>query len=172
MRIDPIIQISDCSKVIYILDCRSIAFFIYRYSAQQPLRIQPLTRKHQIDITQKRFLVPNVSTSKVKDVLSWANKPESKTIVKVIERFKNATYLELTLITGRTHQIRVHLAYKKHPVFNDTLYGAGQSKVKTEEQVLQSYYLRFTKPFGDEIIELEIEPDEKITKVLKYLKGL
>ena len=97
---------------------------------------------------------------------------ESKTIVKVIERFKNATYLELTLITGRTHQIRVHLAYKKHPVFNDTLYGAGQSKVKTEEQVLQSYYLRFTKPFGDEIIELEIEPDEKITKVLKYLKGL
>lgn len=97
---------------------------------------------------------------------------ESKTIVKVLERFKDATYIELTLITGRTHQIRVHLAYKKHPVFNDTLYGAGQSKVKTEEQVLQSYYLRFTKPFGDEIIELEIEPDEKITKVLKYLKGL
>ena len=97
---------------------------------------------------------------------------ESKTIVKVIERFKNATYIELTLITGRTHQIRVHLAYKKHPVYNDTLYGAGKGKVKTEEQVLQSYYLRFTKPFGDEIIELEIEPDEKITKVLKYLRGL
>lgn len=97
---------------------------------------------------------------------------ESQTLVKVIERFKDATYLELTLITGRTHQIRVHLSYKKHPVFNDTLYGAGQSKVKTEEQVLQSYYLRFTKPFGNEIIELEIEPDEKIKKVLKYLKGL
>ncbi len=96
---------------------------------------------------------------------------ESKTIVKVLERFKDATYVELTLITGRTHQIRVHLAYKKHPVFNDTLYGAGQSKVKTQEQVLQSYYLRFTKPFGDEIIELEIEPDEKLKKVLKYLRS-
>lgn len=93
----------------------------------------------------------------------------SKTIVKVLERFKDATYLELTLITGRTHQIRVHLKSINHPIYNDTLYGAGQGKVKTEEQVLQSYYLRFTKPFENEIIELEIEPDEKITKVLKYL---
>lgn len=96
---------------------------------------------------------------------------QSKTLVKVIERFKDATYIELTLITGRTHQIRVHMSYIKHPVFNDTLYGAGQSKVKTEEQVLQSYFLRFTKPFGDEIIELQIEPDEKIKKVLNYLRS-
>lgn len=95
----------------------------------------------------------------------------AKTIVKVIERFKDATYIELTLITGRTHQIRVHLKSINHPVYNDTLYGAGQGKVKTDEQVLQSYFLRFTKPFEDEIIELEIEPDEKIKKVLKYLRS-
>ena len=99
------------------------------------------------------------------------NGKESITIVKVIERFKDATYLDVTLITGRTHQIRVHLSHKGFPVFNDTLYGAGMAKVKTDEQVLQSYYLRFTKPFSDEIIELEIEPDEKITKVLKYLQN-
>ena len=96
----------------------------------------------------------------------------SKTVVKVIERFKEYTFVELTLITGRTHQIRVHMKSINHPVFNDTLYGAGQGKVKTDEQVLQSYYLRFTKPFGDEIIELKIEPDEKINKVIKYLRGL
>ena len=95
----------------------------------------------------------------------------SKTIVKILDRFKDATYLELTLVTGRTHQIRVHMKSINHPVYNDTLYGAGQGKVKTEEQVLQSYYLRFTKPFGDEIIELEIEPDDKIQKVLKYLRS-
>lgn len=97
---------------------------------------------------------------------------ESTTLVKVIERFGNeATYLELTLITGRTHQIRVHLSHKKHPVYNDTLYGAGQGKVKTEEQVLQSFHLEFTKPFGNEIIKLEIEPDEKIKKVLNYYRN-
>lgn len=95
----------------------------------------------------------------------------SRTIVKVLERFKDATYVELRLVTGRTHQIRVHLKSINHPIYNDSLYGAGQGKVKTEEQVLQSFFLRFTKPFGDEIIELEIEPDEKIQKVLKYLRS-
>lgn len=96
---------------------------------------------------------------------------ESKTLLKVLKRFGEATYVELTLITGRTHQIRVHTTYMNHPVYNDTLYGAGKGKVTTQEQVLQSYYLRFTKPFSDEIIELEIEPDEKVAKVLKYFEG-
>lgn len=95
----------------------------------------------------------------------------SKTILKVLKRFREATYIELTLVTGRTHQIRVHTSYKKFPVYNDTLYGAGKGKVNTEEQVLQSYYLRFTKPFGDEIIELQIEPDEKLNKVLNYFES-
>lgn len=96
---------------------------------------------------------------------------ESLTILKVLERFKEATYVELTLITGRTHQIRVHMSYMHHPVYNDTLYGAGVGRVKTEEQVLQSYYLRFTKPVTGEIIELEIEPDEKLDKVLTFYRN-
>lgn len=93
------------------------------------------------------------------------------TILKVLKRFNEATYVELTLITGRTHQIRVHTAYKQHPVYNDSLYGAGKGKVSTQEQVLQSYFLRFTKPFSDEIIELEIEQDEKLKKVLNYFES-
>jgi len=100
------------------------------------------------------------------------NGKESITRVKVLKRFKETSYLELELVTGRTHQIRVHLSHLKHPVYNDTLYGAGKGKVKTEEQVLQSFYLRFTKPFGDEIIELQIEPDEKLNKVLAYMERL
>jgi len=95
----------------------------------------------------------------------------SVTEFKVLERFKDCTYLELDLKTGRTHQIRVHLSYSGHPILNDTLYGGGNFKVKTQEQVLQSYKLSFTKPFSDDIIELEIEPDEKIKKVLRYLKN-
>lgn len=105
-----------------------------------------------------------------KMTVSKDGKP-SKTLVKVIERFKDTTYVELNLITGRTHQIRVHMKHINHPIYNDSLYGAGIGKVKTQEQVLQSFYLRFTKPFGDEIIELKIEPDEKIQKVLKYLRS-
>ena len=96
----------------------------------------------------------------------------SLTKLKVLEHFGNeATYVELTLVTGRTHQIRVHTSYKNHPVYNDTLYGSGEGKVKTREQVLQSYYLKFAKPFSTQIIELEIEPDEKLSKVLNYFKN-
>jgi len=107
--------------------------------------------------------------------------PEKMAVVKdgkpsltgfdVIKKFREATYLELDLKTGRTHQIRVHLSHIKHPILNDTLYGAGTFKVRTQEQVLQSYKLRFTKPFNNDTIELEIEPDEKIKKVLGYLES-
>lgn len=96
---------------------------------------------------------------------------ESVTLLKVLERFKEATYVELTLITGRTHQIRVHMSHKHHPVYNDSMYGSGESRVKTEEQVLQSYFLSFTKPVTGEIIELEIEPDEKLNKVLNFYRN-
>jgi 23S rRNA pseudouridine1911/1915/1917 synthase len=95
---------------------------------------------------------------------------ESISEVKVLERFKEATLIEVHLITGRTHQIRVHLSSIGHPVYNDTLYGFGKTKVKTEEQVLQSYKLAFPKPFNGEIIELEIPRDDKINKVINYLK--
>lgn len=95
---------------------------------------------------------------------------ESLTKVKVLERLHNATLVELTLITGRTHQIRVHMASIGHPVYNDTLYGFGKIKIKTEEQVLQSYKLEFTPPNSNEKICLEIKPDSKITKVLTSLK--
>ena len=91
---------------------------------------------------------------------------ESLTIVKVLKRFNDATLVELHLITGRTHQIRVHLSSIGHPVYNDTLYGFGKVKIKTEEQVLQAYKLEFTKPFSQERISLEIPPDEKFKKVL------
>lgn len=95
----------------------------------------------------------------------------SLTEFKVLKRFKECTYLELNLKTGRTHQIRVHLSRLHHPVLNDTLYGGGNFKVKTQEQVLQAYKLAFTKPFSDDIIELEIKPDEKINKILAYLEN-
>lgn len=103
------------------------------------------------------------------DVVFEGGKP-SLTELKVLEIFKDATLVELTLHTGRTHQIRVHLSHIGHPVYNDTLYGFGKVKIKTEEQVLQSYKLSFTKPFGDEIINLEIPKCEKLEKILKYLK--
>ena len=96
---------------------------------------------------------------------------DSTSIVKVLKRFNDATLVEIHLVTGRTHQIRVHMASIGHPVYNDTLYGFGKMKIKTEEQVLESYKLIFPRPMNGEQISLEIEPDEKFVKVIRALEG-
>lgn len=95
----------------------------------------------------------------------------SITIFKVIEQFKGYSYIELTLKTGRTHQIRVHMSHINHPIINDTLYNKIPFKIKTQEQVLQSYYLKFTVLKNDDIIERILSPDKDIEKVLNFLRS-
>lgn len=110
------------------------------------------------------------------------NKPEKFTVredgknavthYKVLEQYKGYSFIELTLETGRTHQIRAHMSYINHPIVNDSLYCGAQFKIKTTEQVLQSYKLRFTPLKKDDIIEIELLPDDDLTRVLNYLRSL
>ncbi len=86
---------------------------------------------------------------------------EAITLFKVLERFEDLTLVELELKTGRTHQIRCHMASINHPVYGDTLYGAKgfRSKLnfKTTEQLLMSYYLNFTHPKTGDIMEFKLD---------------
>lgn len=100
-----------------------------------------------------------------------ANGKPSITHYSVIERFKGYTYLDINLETGRTHQIRVHLSYIKHPIINDTMYGGPKLPVKTDEQVLQAYSLKFISPNDNKEHIVTIEPDNDIIKVLNYLRS-
>ena len=99
---------------------------------------------------------------------------------KVIEEYKGASLVELELKTGRTHQIRAHLASINHPVFGDSLYGAKSYmrnefyNLKTQEQLLQSYYLSFVHPKTKKFMEFQLNEDKfskDFIKVLNFLRS-
>ena len=96
------------------------------------------------------------------------NSKEAVTHFKVLERFKNTTLIECILETGRTHQIRVHLAYIKHPVLNDPTYG----KAKTEfGQMLHSKSIRLKHPRTEKELFFEIEPPKEFLDKLTELRN-
>ena len=96
------------------------------------------------------------------------NSKEAVTHFKVLERFKNTTLIECILETGRTHQIRVHLAYIKHPVLNDPTYG----KAKTEfGQMLHSKSIRLKHPRTGKELFFEIEPPKEFLDKLTELRN-
>ena len=65
---------------------------------------------------------------------------------QVLERFGDATFLQVELETGRTHQIRVHMAYCKHPILGDPVYGSTAPKLGLYTQALHGYKLTLTHP--------------------------
>lgn len=96
------------------------------------------------------------------------NGKESITHFKVIERFNNNTLIECLLETGRTHQIRVHMAYIGYPVTNDPLYGRGKS---TEfGQMLHSYSIKLKHPRTGKELSFEVEPPKEFQEKLESLK--
>lgn len=82
----------------------------------------------------------------VKRKVLTGGKP-AKTEYKVLEQVPGASLVELRLLTGRTHQIRVHMQFLGHPLFGDKLYGAQDNFAR---QALNCYYLDFPDPFKDQ----------------------
>ena len=95
----------------------------------------------------------------------------SVTHYKVLERFNTHTLLDINLETGRTHQIRVHMSYIHHPIVNDTMYGGSKLPVKTTEQVLQAYSLKFFSLCDNETKHIQINFDDDLEKTLNYLRS-
>jgi len=90
---------------------------------------------------------------------------------KVVERYPAATYIELGLETGRTHQIRVHMAYIKHPVIGDQVYGRKKQRFDTGGQVLHAKRLTFEHPATGELMEFETPVPGYFTRLAAELSG-
>lgn len=87
----------------------------------------------------------------------------------VLERYRNYTLVHCKLETGRTHQIRVHMNYIKHPIACDPLYGPKQT-LKGEGQYLHAKKLTFVHPTTKEVMTFECDLPEYFTKMIDNLK--
>ena len=88
----------------------------------------------------------------------------------VLERYRNATLVELILETGRTHQIRVHMEYIGHPVVNDAVYGQ-RKKVNDYGQMLHAAFLGFNHPITKKYMEFEVAPEKEFNEILELFKN-
>lgn len=97
------------------------------------------------------------------------NSKNAITHFKVLDRFNNHTLIECILDTGRTHQIRVHMAYIGFPVSNDPLYGRG--KADEFGQMLHSYSIKLKHPRTGKELSYEIDIPEKFKNRLELIKN-
>ena len=93
---------------------------------------------------------------------------DSRTAYRVLERIAGYSLLELDLETGRTHQIRVHLAYLGHPLLGDGLYGKRSPLL--ERHFLHAHRLGFQHPLSGETLELRSELPPDLAQVVEELR--
>lgn len=109
--------------------------------------------------------------NRLKMAVTPQNSKEAVTHYKVLQRFGNFTYIECRLETGRTHQIRVHMAYINHPLLGDAVYGPKKKVMGTETQMLHAKVLGFHHPRTGEYMEFNCPLPEEFIKVLNKLGG-
>lgn len=96
-----------------------------------------------------------------------ANGKKAQTRYRMLKQVEGASLVELRLLTGRTHQIRVHMAYLGHPLFGDPLYGINDN---FSRQALNCFYLAFPDPFDNERKqEIQIKDPEDMSKLWQKL---
>lgn len=95
---------------------------------------------------------------------------DAVTHYRVLRRFEKYTYVECVLETGRTHQIRVHMASIGHPLLGDTVYGAPSSPYRLEGQCLHAKILGFFHPVTGEYIETDAPLPEYFIRLLNNLR--
>ena len=104
-----------------------------------------------------------------KMAVNTKNGKEAITHYKVIQRFKDYTYIECQLETGRTHQIRVHMAYIGYPLLGDEIYTKRKCPFRLTGQTLHAYILGFKHPRTNEYIETIAPIPEYFEKLLTIL---
>lgn len=106
---------------------------------------------------------------RLKMAINYKNGKEAVTHYKVLKRLNNYTFVACVLETGRTHQIRVHMASIQHPLLGDSLYGPAKCPYKLQGQTLHAQILGFTHPTTGKYIEVSAPLPEYFENLLKKL---
>lgn len=110
--------------------------------------------------------------NRLRRTVNGENPKRAVTHWRVTERFGKYTLIEARLETGRTHQIRVHMAYIKHPLVGDMLYGPKKQDLFKEGQLLHAGVLGFIHPTKGEYMEFYAPLPADFEKVLEKLRGV
>ena len=102
--------------------------------------------------------------------INHKNGKEAVTHYQVLERFRQYTYVECQLETGRTHQIRVHMASIGHPLLGDTTYGSSKCPFRLQGQTLHAGVLGIIHPSTGEYMEFSSPLPPYFEELLKKLQ--
>lgn len=108
-------------------------------------------------------------TERKKMAVNEKNGKRAVTHYRVLRRFKGYTYIECELETGRTHQIRVHMASIGHPLLGDEVYSTRKSSFKLQGQTLHAKILGFIHPTSNEYVEVDAPLPEYFKHLLEIL---
>ena len=109
------------------------------------------------------------STKDRKKMAVTKNGKQAITHFKVLKRYSKYTLLEIKIETGRTHQIRVHMAEIGYPVVGDAVYSNGKNEFGIEGQMLHAYKLEFMHPITNKHMELTAPLPHYFEEILKKL---
>ncbi len=130
----------------------------------------------KIDLPIGRHPVDRKKMAVIKD--ASARSREAITNFEVLERFRGFTFVKCKLETGRTHQIRVHLSAKGHPLLGDTVYGGGNTafekhnKALIDGQCLHAGELSFLHPRTRELMTFKAEMPENMSQIIEKLRKI
>lgn len=108
--------------------------------------------------------------NRLRMAVTHVNSKEAVTHYRILERFGKYTLIEAELETGRTHQIRAHMAYIKHPLVGDAVYGPMRNPFNIKGQMLHAGVLGFVHPSTGKYMEFKAPMPSEFVKVLQQLR--
>ncbi|MEG2645481.1 MAG: RluA family pseudouridine synthase [Clostridia bacterium] len=150
-------------------------------SLSEQFKVHSITRKYialvkgiiKEDKTDIQKPIGRNPKDRKKMAVTDKNSKDAMTHIEVLERFysSNTTLVEAELKTGRTHQIRVHMAYIGHPLVGDLVYGKKDPKFKIEGQLLHAKVLGIIHPSTGKYMEFVKEIPQEFEDIIKKLKA-